>query len=143
MKVTSIIKYLFLFLFGGASYNLIEILWRGHTHWTMFILGGLCFVLVGLINNLFSWDMFIEIQSLIGAIIITIAEFITGIIVNIILQWNVWDYSNILFNIKGQICLPFSILWYLISFLVIFLDDFIRYKFFKEQKPTYISIFKR
>jgi hypothetical protein len=61
MKVTSIIKYLFLFLFGGASYNLIEILWRGHTHWTMFILGGLCFVLVGLINNLFSWDMFIEI----------------------------------------------------------------------------------
>ena len=36
-------------------------------------------------------------------------------IVNIILQWNVWDYSNVPFNVMGQICLPFSIIWFFLS----------------------------
>ena len=48
-KLTS--KYLFLFAVGGALYVLIELLWRGWSHWTMFALGGLCFVYLGLINE--------------------------------------------------------------------------------------------
>lgn len=44
-----LIKYLILFLIGGFVYISIELLWRGHTHWSMFILGGVCFILLGLI----------------------------------------------------------------------------------------------
>ena len=54
-KIKSMIKYLFLFAFGGVVYNVIELLYRGHTHWTMFILGGLCFV-SGLIMEYLSFS---------------------------------------------------------------------------------------
>ena len=54
--------------------------------------------------------MYLEVQSILGAIIITIFEFIVGVIVNIILKWNVWNYATVPFNIMGQICLPFSLI---------------------------------
>ena len=56
---------------------------------------------------------------------------------------DVWDYSNMPFNILGQICLPFTILWFFISILAIVLDDWIRYIMFDEEKPHYISIFRK
>lgn len=140
-KILSILKYIFLSIIGGGIYYSVEVLWRGYSHWTMFILGGLCFVTVGLINNIISWNMKFELQCLIGSIIITLLELITGIIVNIILKWNIWDYSDLLFNIMGQICLPFSLIWFVLSGLIIVLDDFIRYKFFNERKPYYKSLF--
>lgn len=127
--IKSIIKYIFLFVIGGGVYYAIETIWRGYSHWTMFILGGICFITVGLINNIFTWKTPIEIQAIIGSIIITLLEFITGIIVNIKLDWNVWDYSNPPLNILGQVCLPFTLIWIILSILIIFLDDFLRYKF--------------
>lgn len=130
-------KYMILFIIGGIVYNLIEILWRGYSHWTMFILGGICFICLGLINEFIPWDMPLCIQMLIGTIIITTLEYITGCIVNIKLGMNVWDYSELPFNLNGQICLLFSILWYFISVIGIILDDIIRWKLFKENKPTY------
>lgn len=141
--IKSLIKYVVLFLFGGLVYYLIEILWRGYSHWTMIILGGLCFVAVGLINNVLSWNMVIELQALIGAILITSLEFVVGLIVNVELGWSIWDYSNVPFNFLGQICLPFSLLWYILSIIIIFTDDYIRYVFFNEKKPVYKSIFNR
>jgi uncharacterized membrane protein len=77
------------------------------------------------------------LQSLIGAGIITGAELVTGIIVNIWLGLNVWDYSAIPTNIMGQICLPFSLLWVLLSGVAIVLDDYVRFWFFGEEKPHY------
>lgn len=139
--IKSLIKYAVLFFFGGLVYYLIEILWRGYSHWTMIILGGLCFVVVGLINNILPWNMVIELQALIGAVLITSLEFVVGLIVNVNLGWDIWDYSNVPFNFLGQICLPFSLLWYVLSIIVIFTDDYIRYIFFNEKKPIYKSIF--
>jgi uncharacterized membrane protein len=107
----------------------------------MIILGGLCFVVVGLINNILPWNMVIELQALIGAVLITSLEFVVGLIVNVNLGWDIWDYSNAPFNFLGQICLPFSLLWYVLSIIVIFTDDYIRYIFFNEKKPVYKSIF--
>lgn len=141
IKILNIFKYIFLFLLGGETYYFIETLWRGHSHWTMFLLGAVCFITVGLINNIISWDMKFEFQCIIGSVVITTLEFITGYIVNIKLSWNVWDYSDIPLNILGQICLPFSLLWLFLSGLVIVLDDYIRYKIFNERKPYYKSLF--
>lgn len=139
--IKSLIKYAVLFFFGGLVYYSIEILWRGYSHWTMIILGGLCFVAVGLINNILPWNMVIELQALIGAVLITSLEFVVGLIVNVNLGWDIWDYSNVPFNFLGQICLPFSLLWYMLSIIVIFTDDYIRHIFFNEKKPVYKSIF--
>ena len=73
----------------------------------------------------------------IGSTIITVLEFITGCIVNLWLGWNVWDYSNLPLNLLGQICLPFSTLWYFISAIGIVIDDYIRYIYFDEEYPRY------
>ena len=44
----------------------------------MFLLGGICFVFLGLINEVLSWQMPLWQQMIIGAIGITILEFVTG-----------------------------------------------------------------
>ena len=130
-------KYAALWIIGGIIYAMMETLFRGYTHWTMGILGGICFICLGLINELLSWKTPLVLQMLIGSTIITILEFITGCIVNIWLGWNVWDYSNLPLNLLGQICLPFSILWYFISAIGIIIDDYIRYIYFDEERPRY------
>lgn len=135
--VKLLIKYIFLFLVGGSVYVMIELSFRGYSHFSMFVLGGICFIACGLINEILSWDTPLWIQMLIGSILITILEYITGYIVNIKLGWSVWDYSNLPLNINGQVCILFSIIWYFISGIAIVLDDHIRYKFFGEEKPHY------
>ena len=139
LKLLSMIifKYLVLFVVDGSVYVFIEMLFRGYSHISMFILGGICGIIIGGLNNWYSWDMSIIKQMFISGIIITILEYITGYIVNIKLKLNVWDYSNMPFNIDGQICLPFSIGWVCISLIGIVLDDWLRYILFNEEYKTY------
>lgn len=131
------LKPLILIAIGGLCYVLIEHLWRGYSHWTMFIVGGLAFWMIGCINEYIEWSMPLWQQMAIGSLIVTCLEFISGFLINIVLGWQVWDYSNLPFNILGQICLPFSIIWFFISFLAIVVDDYLRYWIFKEEKPHY------
>ncbi len=78
---------LFLFV-GGISYGLLELLWRGRTHWTMLLLGGVCFLCIGTIRRKgFS----LPLRSLLCALIVTALEFLTGCVVNLRLHWAVWD----------------------------------------------------
>lgn len=132
-----IIKYIMLFIIGGLIYTTLEIIFRGYTHWAMGVVGGFCFILLGLINEMLPWSTPLALQMLIGSIIITFIEFVSGCILNIWLKLNIWDYSNLPFNILGQICLPFSILWYFISAIGIVIDDYIRYIYFDEEYPRY------
>ena len=130
-------KYLFLADMGGVLYVLIELTWRGWSHWTMFILGGICFIYLGLINEILSWNTPLWQQILIGTAGITALEFLTGCIVNLWLGWGVWDYSGMPGNILGQICPQYMLLWIPISLTGIILDDWIRYRAFGEQRPRY------
>lgn len=130
-------KHLILGTIGGLIYVLLELIWRGYSHWTMFLLGGTCFVLLGLINEILDWDTPLTLQMLIGCTVITVLEFITGCVVNLWLGWNVWDYSDLKFNILGQISFFSSIGWYFISLVGITLDDWLRYRLFGEKKPRY------
>ena len=135
-----ILKQIFLYVIGGLIYLLIEVLFRGHTHWTMFIVGGLCFALIGLLNEYPNFRLSLIYQGILGSIIITVIEFISGIIINIILKWNVWDYSNQPLNLLGQICLPFSLAWIFLAIIAVFVDDILRYIIFKEEIPKYKSL---
>ena len=132
-----LIKYGFLFLIGGLIYILLEMISRGWSHWTMFILGGICFISMGLFNEDTDWDMPLLLQMLCGGAVITLLEFSTGCIVNLWFGWAVWDYSNEWGNLFGQICLKASGIWFLLSAVGIVLDDYLRYWFFKEEKPRY------
>jgi uncharacterized membrane protein len=132
-----IVKGGILYLIGAFLYIIIEMIWRGYSHFSMFILGGICFICLGLINEIFEWSTPLWKQALIGATIITILEFITGCIVNLWFKWNVWDYSDLPFNVLGQVCLPFFAIWIFISILGIVMDDYLRYIIFHEEKPKY------
>ena len=125
MKLNNTTKNIIIFIIFGISYYLLEILWRGYSHWTMIIVGGLCGLLIGLINEI-TPKMNTVLQMLLGSVIVTIIEFVTGYIINIKLNFNIWDYSNLKFNILGQVSLLFSMLWFFLSYIVIKLDDCIR-----------------
>lgn len=130
-------KNMFLFAIGGLLYYLIEILWRGYSHFSMFVVGGICFMLIGLINEHFTFQMQLWKQQLIATAIVTAIEFIAGLILNVWMQLNIWDYSNLPFNILGQISLQYGILWFLLSLPDIISDDWLRWWLFGEEKPHY------
>lgn len=131
----TIFKYLILFIIGGCGYYGLECLWRGWSDWTMVVTSGVCYLIIGGINEFFTYEMPLWKQCLIGSIVITTLEFIVGCIVNLWLGWNVWHYEYL--DILGQICLPFSLLWFVISGIVIITDDWFRYWWFGEEKPRY------
>lgn len=139
----SILKYFILGWFGGSTYCSLEVIFRGRSHWSMVVLAFILFLLIGSLNNLFPWEMSLAKQGIIGACMVTVLEFITGCIVNIWLGWNVWDYSNMPLNILGQVCLPFSLLWILLSIVCIIVDDYLRYLMFNEQMPHYYLFTQR
>lgn len=99
-------KKCFLFCVGGCAYMGMELLWRGWSHSSMFLAGGSCFLLLGKLGKV-TKNFFT--RAIVGAGIITGVEFLTGLLVN--RQYRVWDYRNMPLNIKGQICLPFCLLW--------------------------------
>lgn len=132
-------KYLLLFIIFGGIYFIIETIFKGHlTHYSMFLLSGIIGIIIGSLNEYFPYEMSFWLQCLIGAIVATVLEGISGLILNVWLGLGVWDYSNVPFAILyNQISLPFSIAWYVLSGLCIVLDDYIRYWFFRETKPHY------
>ena len=130
-------KYLILFIIGGAVYFSVEIMWRGYSHYSMFILGGIVYIYAGLQNEYISWDYPLWRQVLRVDIFVIAAEFITGCIVNLWLGLNVWDYSSLPLNVLGQSCPQFALLFLPLCLIAIVLDDYVRYWFFGEEKPHY------
>jgi Predicted membrane protein len=130
-------KYIFLFITGGFAYGMVENISRGFSHISMFIAGGICFILIGLLNEIFPWQMSLISQMVISSFIVTVVEFVTGLVVNVWLKLNIWDYSSLPYNIMGQVCLLFTNIWFFLSLFAILLDDYLRYFMLKEEKPHY------
>ena len=99
------------FILGGMAYGLMEVLFRGHTHWSMVITGGACVLTLYLIMD-WTMNLPLVVAALAGAGIITFYEFCVGMLVNVSFGWHVWDYSSMPGNILGQICPLFSGLWF-------------------------------
>ena len=99
------------FILGGMAYGLMEVLFRGHTHWSMVITGGACVLTLYLIMD-WTMNLPLVVSALAGAGIITFYEFCVGMLVNVSFGWHVWDYSSMPGNILGQICPLFTGLWF-------------------------------
>lgn len=116
-------KYFMSFAVGAIGYGLAEVIFRGYTHWSMALAGGTVLVLFTLINQ--SRNIPLIIRCLLGMVIITSIEFGIGMLVNVAAGWNVWDYSDKPFNVMGQICPQFSVVWFLVSIPAFWLSSFI------------------
>ena len=97
-----------LFFLGGAGYVLLELLYRGRSHYSMFLAGGVCFLLLGKLEEV-EPRLPGVIRPLVGAGIITTVELAAGLIFN--RDYAVWDYRGIPGNFCGQICPLYSLLW--------------------------------
>ncbi len=107
-----------LFGVGAIGYGLLEILWRGYTHWSMLTAGGMCFIFFARIGEKFK-NTALFLKAILGSAFITTVEFIFGLFFNIILKKNVWDYSKMPLNLCGQICALYSFFWFGISIIFI------------------------
>ncbi|WP_058952890.1 putative ABC transporter permease [Clostridium tyrobutyricum] len=142
-----IYKDLILIATMGAIYMVLEGVWRGWTHISMLVVGGLAAFFIGRLNEYSKfYDKKMWQECLIGTVIILVLEFISGMVLNVWLKLGIWDYSNTWGNLYGQICIPYAVLWFLLVPLNVFVDDYLRYRLFGEKKPqgllkNYIDLF--
>ncbi len=121
---------LFIYTIGSFIYSIIEIVFRGHTHWTMVIAGGIVFMLLYLLGKRFDRSYYTT-QIIIFTVFITVSELFFGLFLNKLLKMNVWDYSNRPLNFLGQINLFNSLLWLLLSIPCVIVCKKLRKRFTK------------
>ena len=130
-------KEIFRFYLGGSLYMILEFLWRGRSHGSMFLLGGSCFLLLGRLGKV---KLPALPKALSGSALVTALELLTGLLVN--RDYRVWDYRPLPFNFLGHICLLYSLLWAPLSLFAMFLykkadqwiDNFLRCGKIKEKR---------
>ena len=110
MRLKKIKKYSLLFTLGAVGYAAIEVIWRGYTHWSMMIAGGVCFILFSLVAEVMKGKKLLT-KAMICALGVTAVEFVFGVVFNLWLKMDVWDYSHMPLNLLGQICPLFTVLW--------------------------------
>ena len=121
-------KILTLWAALGVMYVAMETVFRGYSHPSMLIVGGLCGVLVGAINqHPRFYNAPVALQSIVGAVIVLVVEFLAGCVLNLWMGLDVWDYTGQPGNILGQVCPLFGLLWFLIMPLAIWAEDTARW----------------
>lgn len=153
MKV--FLKNFMIFCVGFTLYQCIEGIWKtigpgygGVECFVMGIIGGMALLFIGQLNKIFRWDTPIWLQSIIGGSAILLVEFIFGLLINKLLcpllnRPIIWDYSDLPYNIKGQICPQFFFAWIFLAAVCIVVDDFLRWKVYNEEKPRYTLWWKK
>lgn len=112
------------YIIGALGYGLIEVIFRGYTHWSMALTGGVCFLLFYIMN--FSLNIGIIEKCFLASFIITALEFVVGYFVNIVFGLNVWSYAEMPYNYLGQVCLLYSCIWFLFGIPMTGIANYIR-----------------
>ena len=130
-------QLLFSFLMGYFCYSLIEIVMRGYTHWTMSLTGGAVLSILYALNS--RRTMTLIRSCILGTLMITAIELTVGIFDNLIMDWQVWDCSDMPLNFLGQICIPFSCFWFLLCIPARFLCRQISRRFGNKKAVPIVS----
>ena len=109
-----------LFYLGGSAYMGLELLWRGRSHGSMFLAGGLCFLLIGHLGEVRP-RLPLPLRCLVGAGIVTMVELGAGLLFN--RDYAVWDYRGFPGNYLGQICPRFCLIWVVLALVVLLIYD--------------------
>jgi uncharacterized membrane protein len=127
-----------LFYASGAIYCSLECFWRGHTDLISFFMGGLAGLVIGKLNHIPKYNKLKVYQEcFIGMILVLLIELAFGLIA-LHFGFRPWDYSKVYLNYKGVICVPYAIIWYLITPFAMWGEDTLRWKLFNE--GNYYSI---
>lgn len=110
-----------LFYLGGSIYMILEFLFRGWSHGSMFLAGGICFLLIGKLTRV-SPQLPLIGKLFFGVLIVTMVELAAGLLVN--RNYTVWDYRDQFLNFHGQICLLFSLAWVPVSYAALKIYDY-------------------
>ena len=102
-------KLLVTFAAGGVGYCALETLWRGRTHPSMALCGGTVLAVFTKLVRRGGSRLGLCFR---GCALITGCELLCGLVFNRDRQ--VWDYSRLPGNFRGQICPLFSALWFLL-----------------------------
>lgn len=108
------LRYLTATAAGAVLYPLLEILWRGYTHPSMAAAGGLCALSLYAVNDR-TRHASLPLRILTSAVLITFVELCFGVLFNLVMGMEVWDYSAMPGQLLGQICLPYFLLWILLA----------------------------
>ncbi len=127
-RLRTVKKYALCFVLGAIGYAAIEVIWRGYTHWSMVIAGGLCFIIFSLVAERLQ-QRSILLKAAVCAIGVTAVELVFGVVFNLWLKMGVWDYSGMPLNILGQVCPIFSLIWGGIAIAFLPLADLINREF--------------
>lgn len=132
-----------LWSWGGTVYFLLEVAFktlRGHPEqisWTMLVLAVILTIPVERCGEQLPWGVPLWLQALACALLVTAVELAAGLILNVWLGLNVWDYSHLPFNLWGQICPQFAAVWWLLCMLFIPAFDWLRWSVEGGERPHY------
>ena len=94
------------FLMGAVGYPVLEMLYRRRTHYSMAVAGGLGACIIRSVSGM---NTSLPVKMLLCGAGITGVELLCGLIWN--RRHQVWDYRHMPLNYRGQICLPYTLLW--------------------------------
>ena len=132
-----------LWSWGGTVYFLLEVAFktlRGDQEqisWTMLVVAMLLTVAVERCGYQLPWEVPLWLQALACALLVTAVELVSGLILNIWLGLDIWDYSHLPFNLWGQICPQFAAVWWLLCLVFIPAFDWLRWSVEGGEKPHY------
>lgn len=135
-----------LWFWGGTVYFLLEVAYKtatGHAEaisWTMLVLAVVLCVPIERAGAELPWACPLWLQALSCALLVTVAELIAGLVLNVWLCLGVWDYSNMPGNFLGQICPQFFAVWWGLCFVFIPVFDWLRYAVEKKERPFYFIL---
>ena len=92
---------------GATLYFFMEVIYKsiiGHQSqisWTMIIVAFILCIPLERFGDELPWEMPMVLQCLISCVAITVTELIAGLILNVWLGLNVWNYSGLPFNFMG------------------------------------------
>ena len=132
-----------LLTWGGTLYFLLEVAYKtatGHPErisWTMLVLAVVLCVPVERAGAELPWECPLWLQAVVCAALVTLVEFCAGCVLNLWLGLDIWDYSALPLHLYGQVCLPFSLAWWVLCFAFIPVFDWLRWAVIGGEKPKY------
>ncbi|MFT3951222.1 MAG: hypothetical protein QM689_04615 [Oscillospiraceae bacterium] len=135
-----ILRNFTIFAAGALAYGSCEVLARGGTHISMGLLGGLSMLFIDFLNGYRRAAGLPAVLIMLAAsVYITGLEFVSGVILNLRMNMHIWDYSDMPLNFEGQICAPFTAVWFCLAFVGIIADDFLRTHIFYEPRRRVLT----
>ena len=142
--LSRLLQVAFIFALSGTIYVCMEMLFRGYSHWSMWVLAGICGVIIALVNNgiFLSSKTPFELQVAFCSACCVAGEYIAGLIVN--QDFQVWDYREMIGTFAGgQLNVFFIMAWIIICIFGIPFLDWIEWKLLNGRKPVYEFLFKQ